>query len=648
MTIPARHAEKKRNTLCLRGRRLGFSAKQERILHQNGPDEGAGSHSEVQRACQSLRHILVRVENAHENAQANRNTKLLGKYRFMRLWPSWGTVTTLKESPENVKRFVAHHLAIGAQQIVLFFDDPEDPAAELVTHLDRVTVVLCDDEHWIDRRPAAHQKRQKINANIAYQSTKLDWIIHLDADELIHARMDVARALAVVPPSQQVVRLPVAESFAGTQRGRNIFRYALPNSKKGREVGDRVYGEAYSILDGGLLSHRAGKHFVRTGQPDMALSIHGPFQHGTRDEGELAKDMTLLHLHSYDEDEWVGSVQRRLKRGAYQKKNNDDKRGAGKTADGLGRNAYLNRIIETEGEAGLRAFHRRVCRFDKDKRPLRRMGALLRVDLWEAEKNATFFPGSAPVAARSFRFDAAKGHFLAEVDFRGTRMVVFPDDNYTDHELARGIEVEKEELNSIQALVSGKSVVLYDIGANSGIYSLMVARSASDESRIHAFEPNPEMMARLQHNIELNGFDQIRTHGVALAGEDGTAQLYLHSNLGQASLLGSSAAGDDSKNISSGNSISVSLKPLKAFVEERKPGVLYVLKIDIEGAEPLCLIPFFQSAPRITWPDFILYEHAHTDKWQTVPEQVFPEGAYEVYQKFASNTLLRRSDFVGS
>ncbi|WP_216368715.1 MULTISPECIES: hypothetical protein, partial [unclassified Roseobacter] len=35
--------EKRRKTLALGGRRLGSGAKQERILHLSGPDQGAGS-----------------------------------------------------------------------------------------------------------------------------------------------------------------------------------------------------------------------------------------------------------------------------------------------------------------------------------------------------------------------------------------------------------------------------------------------------------------------------------------------------------------------------------------------------------------------------------------------------------------------------
>lgn len=556
--------------------------------------------------------------------------------------PSWGIVTTLKEESRVVKRFVAHHLAIGADQIILFFDDPDDPAADLLEHLEPVTVIRCGSDHWGGRRPAAHQKRQKINANLAYLDAKVDWLIHIDADELIHNRADVAAELAAVPSTQNVVRLPVAESFAGTQQDYSIFRLALPDTPRGRRIGAQVYGEAYPVLEGGLLSHTAGKFFVRTGVPDIKLSIHGPFHADRRDNGEDSQSMTLLHLHGYDEDEWVGAVQRRLARGSYQKKFHDDRGKSATTADGLGRYAYLRRIIENEGEAGLRKFHRRVCRFGKEKRPLRRVGALIKVNLWEVQKVAHYFAEAHEVATRSFRFDPQSAQFRAEVSFRGARMIIYPDSNYVDNRLAHGIEAEKEELDAVQELVTGKCVVFYDIGANSGIYSLLVACNAASDSVVHAFEPNPAVMQRFEENMQMNGLSQVQMHQVALADHDGIGRLFLNANLGQSSLIG-----DENPKAAGGGSdpaaITVPLKPLAPFVEKRRDGSLTFFKIDIEGAEPIALRPFFETTQEDRWPDYVLYEHAHTDKWQVEPDDLFPQGVYDTVRRFRHNTLLCRN-----
>jgi FkbM family methyltransferase len=55
------------------------------------------------------------------------------------------------------------------------------------------------------------------------------------------------------------------------------------------------------------------------------------------------------------------------------------------------------------------------------------------------------------------------------------------------------------------------SDVLVDVGANTGIYTLKGARHlAQNGGLVVALEPFPEMLAMLQHNVELNGFNNVR------------------------------------------------------------------------------------------------------------------------------------------
>ncbi|WP_224332385.1 FkbM family methyltransferase [Haloprofundus halobius] len=61
--------------------------------------------------------------------------------------------------------------------------------------------------------------------------------------------------------------------------------------------------------------------------------------------------------------------------------------------------------------------------------------------------------------------------------------------------------------------------VVYDVGANTGVYSLAVAASEPD-TRIVAFEPNPDVAAQLRANVDRNGFGDritVREEGVGAA-----------------------------------------------------------------------------------------------------------------------------------
>lgn len=69
--------------------------------------------------------------------------------------------------------------------------------------------------------------------------------------------------------------------------------------------------------------------------------------------------------------------------------------------------------------------------------------------------------------------------------------------------------------------------VFYDIGANTGLFSLLVAK-LKPEARIIAFEPNPQTHARLAENIALNGLEaRIDALHAAIGLKDGPITLHI-------------------------------------------------------------------------------------------------------------------------
>ncbi len=542
---------------------------------------------------------------------------------------TWSIVATVCEDLKVIQTFVAHHLILGADAITLYFDDPNDPAFEQVAALGRVTAIKCDDAHWNGNRPAAHQARQKYNANHAYAAAKTDWIIHIDADELITSTVPVTKALAQHATETQTLRLIPAEALENRRDpDLGIFRMPLPANRRGNRIGHEAYGAEYPLLNQGLLSHVAGKFFVRTGIKEMSLSIHGPRLGDTRQDGTPQDDMVLLHLHGDNEDHWLSKVHTRMERGVYRAAFHDDRRRAAQL-DGRGFNAHLQHIYDADGTDGLRAFFRRVSTFDRAKRKLRRPGLLIKQRLWRAEKIATVFGGPAQV--QNLGVCPETGELEGDIMLGAVAMRIGLDNNYTEIRLGQGSPDEAAEMAAICEIVRDKAVDFYDIGANVGLYSLIVAHAALPESTITAFEPNPRMADKLIRNRDLNNGMKIDLIRAALGDKTGDIQLSAPANPGQATIL------QDAQNA---NSFTVAMRQLKDVV--RPKNRLSLFKIDIEGAEPLCLAPFFKDAAPDFWPDYILYEHAHTDVWPLPPEQVFPDGAYDVAHIFATNTLLKR------
>lgn len=72
--------------------------------------------------------------------------------------------------------------------------------------------------------------------------------------------------------------------------------------------------------------------------------------------------------------------------------------------------------------------------------------------------------------------------------------------------------------------------VVFDVGANIGVYTLAAARCVGSDGQVHAFEPNPRLAELLNRSIAVNGFlYQAMVHELALSNQDGEAVLRLNS-----------------------------------------------------------------------------------------------------------------------
>lgn len=119
--------------------------------------------------------------------------------------------------------------------------------------------------------------------------------------------------------------------------------------------------------------------------------------------------------------------------------------------------------------------------------------------------------------------------------------------------------------------------VLYDIGANVGLVALHAAR----KSTTIAFEPDPEFLARLRRNVQLNPSVSVEILPVAVSDSNGRVTLYTDGAQGNSPSL----VRQDAKR----GSVDVKAQTLDSIVAEGGLPLPTVLKIDIEGAEVLAL-----------------------------------------------------------
>jgi len=139
--------------------------------------------------------------------------------------------------------------------------------------------------------------------------------------------------------------------------------------------------------------------------------------------------------------------------------------------------------------------------------------------------------------------------------------------------------IAEDHLKCWETTAKGVKLVL-DVGANSGIYSL-AALAIQPDATVHAFEPTPEIAARLRETAKLNGLDRLYVHEVAVSSKNGAAILKrfrgdLGTNEGM-NFISLDAADSDGE--------SVRTVCLDQFCQDHSIDHVDLLKLDVQGHE---------------------------------------------------------------
>lgn len=123
-----------------------------------------------------------------------------------------------------------------------------------------------------------------------------------------------------------------------------------------------------------------------------------------------------------------------------------------------------------------------------------------------------------------------------------------------------------------------KGMVVLDVGANIGYFTLIAARLVGGEGKVFAFEPEPYNFDLLVKNIKLNGYKNVIPVPKAISDKKGRATLFLDKHRALHSLA--------RENVTrfSGSSVEVEVQTLDGFLKDFGHRVDFA-KIDVQGAE---------------------------------------------------------------
>ncbi|MGB0036224.1 MAG: FkbM family methyltransferase [Candidatus Acidiferrales bacterium] len=169
----------------------------------------------------------------------------------------------------------------------------------------------------------------------------------------------------------------------------------------------------------------------------------------------------------------------------------------------------------------------------------------------------------------------------------------------------------QHELHLLERLIAEMRPghVVYDIGANVGLYAVLLAKAVGEQGRVIAFEPDSESYQHLQENLKLNGLTNVRTLRKALGEQTSKSMLYRGEGNADSSLVRSATGKDLGHEL-------VDVVRGDEFVKTENLPPPRLVKIDVEGyeyavlrglqrtlAHPACELLCCEIHPQLLPPD---------------------------------------------
>jgi FkbM family methyltransferase len=188
--------------------------------------------------------------------------------------------------------------------------------------------------------------------------------------------------------------------------------------------------------------------------------------------------------------------------------------------------------------------------------------------------------------------------------------------------------------------LSAKSKVVFDIGANTGVYSL-IAKAANKNASVHAFEPFPSICNTLKKNVQLNQFD-IHCNCIAVSNYKGEGIIYSEDpNFAYSVTVNKNLWAKDNKVFE----IPIHATTLKDYIEEHRIRQIDLIKIDVETHEPEVMEGFAGYFSK--FKPIILIEILNEEVAERL-SGFFPKDCFEFYNIDEQKGTIRVSKLTKS
>jgi FkbM family methyltransferase len=151
--------------------------------------------------------------------------------------------------------------------------------------------------------------------------------------------------------------------------------------------------------------------------------------------------------------------------------------------------------------------------------------------------------------------------------------------NPDEFRLTESVTGENGERRVLEKFISliNKGDVIYDIGANTGVWSVILAKVVGNSGKIISFEPEKESIERLKENLKINNLNNVLIVEKALGDKNQKSKLFIGETTGNFSLVNLYEKDVNYQDVEVVNGDN--------YIKEQNLQIPKAIKIDVEGFE---------------------------------------------------------------
>ena len=167
---------------------------------------------------------------------------------------------------------------------------------------------------------------------------------------------------------------------------------------------------------------------------------------------------------------------------------------------------------------------------------------------------------------------------IVHTSLNGVEMLVRANEDVGNGIINKSFEVE--ELNFILNWLK-EDAVFFDVGANTGLFSLLAAAKSS-KIQVHAFDPIKLNTTLLEASIEINSLSNITVNQTCVGDYDGVVEFSVSSDSAYSSIKDSGRKCEYKK-------VNLPIITLDTYIKCNSITKIDFMKIDVEGAEMMVI-----------------------------------------------------------